>query len=104
LSYSTAGTSGSLHDTTSLLPSTSSSIALAGGLLAPDLSSFHNAPDWNAFSTSESQYLGDGQLLSGGPNFFTTTEDNINVLAMSSGMGTFDDANTSIPMMKGKHS
>jgi hypothetical protein len=76
---------------------------LTGDLLAPDLS-FHDAPDWNAFPTSESQFLGDGtQLLPGGPALFTTAEDNMNVLAMSSGMTSFNDTNTSTPMMKGKN-
>jgi hypothetical protein len=106
LSYSTTNTSGSLQDTTSLLPTTStsasSSAALTGGLPVPDLS-FHSTPDWGAFSTSESQFLGDGtELLPGGPTLFTTAEDNTNILAISSGMGSFNDTNTSMRTMTGK--
>ncbi|KAF1941215.1 hypothetical protein EJ02DRAFT_206990 [Clathrospora elynae] len=93
----------SLLDTTSLLPSTtttSSSAAFTGDLFALD-SSLNGGSDWNAFSLSDSQFLGDGtHLASGRPTLFTM-EDNMDILAMSSGMQIIHDTNKSAPMMQG---
>jgi hypothetical protein len=101
LSYSTADDSGALFDTTSLLPSsTSSSAILTNDLLAPD-PSFHTTPDWNLFPTSDSHPLGDGtQTLPGAPTSLSTAEDNMSLLTMPSGMGNINHMNTSAPMIR----
>jgi hypothetical protein len=102
LSYTTVDNSGALFDTTSLLPSSSSSAALTGDLLAPD-PSFHTTPDWNLFPNSDSHYLGDDtQLLPGGPTLLSTAEHDINTLTMPSGMGNINSMNTSAQMTRGK--
>lgn len=102
LSYSTADASDISPEPTLLSSSASSSVAtLTGGLLTPD-PCLNNSVDWNAFPLPhpDSHFLGNGtQMLSGGPSAFTTAEDNMNIMAMSSGMA----ATFSEPMMKSKN-
>lgn len=108
LTFSIADTSASLVDSTTLPLSASSSTtsldSLMGGLIAPSASP-NNDPDWNTFSLPSSdsqQFLGDGTQLASDPSFFTTTEANMNMLTMSSGMGELHHTGFSTPMMKGK--
>ncbi|KAF1843571.1 uncharacterized protein K460DRAFT_287722, partial [Cucurbitaria berberidis CBS 394.84] len=103
LSFSTADINNSLlvPTTLPLSSSTTSLDALTGSLVAPD-SSFHNTTNWNDFSlpSSDSQnFLGNGQI-SGGPSLFTTAGDDMNILAIPSGMGNLHNTSFSTPMTK----
>jgi hypothetical protein len=82
----------------------SSSAALTGSLTSsPDLSL--NYSNWNAFSlpSGHEQYLGnDSLLLSGGTVPFTTSEDSLNAIAITTATGNLQDGHFSTPMVKGK--
>lgn len=84
----------------------SSSAALTGSLTSsPDLS-LNYATSWDSFAlqpSTHATYLGnDSQLLSGGTVPYTTSDDSLNLMAISTSMGDPHHGHFSTPMVKGK--
>ncbi|KAF2026358.1 hypothetical protein EK21DRAFT_74376, partial [Setomelanomma holmii] len=99
--YPTADTSDLSNEATSLPLSDSPSTALTSTLTSPGLS-LNDSADWNAFALATPgalQYLGnDSQLLMGGSNPFTTSDQSLNIMAVAT-VG-LQDASISAPMVK----
>lgn len=80
-------------------------MVLTGNATSSPNLSLHGTANWNAFSSlpapGAEQYLGNDSFLSGGLNHFTTSEQNMNIIAMSTGIGGLPDASFSTPMVKG---
>jgi hypothetical protein len=83
-----------------------SSAALTDNITSHDLSLNHST-SWDAFSLSTAgpgQYLSnDSLLLSGGSIPLTTSDECFNTMAISTSMGSLQDATFSTPMVKGNY-
>ena len=106
LSFSIAGSDNSLLGSTPIPVSSSSTSldSLTDNFLAPDFS-FHNNSNWNTLTLPPSDsphLLGNDTQVALGSTFFTTAEEQMNILSMSSGMGDLQSTTFSTPMMKGK--
>ncbi|OAL48111.1 hypothetical protein IQ07DRAFT_633731 [Pyrenochaeta sp. DS3sAY3a] len=103
-SFTAADSNDSLLQPTSLPLSSSTSLdSLPGVHLAHD-SSFDNDLNWNTFSLPSSDshhFLGnDNSLASGNLTSFTTAGEQLNILAMSSGLDMMSNTDLSEPMIK----